>query len=456
MTMRASSWFVGLFVLTTLLGCAEKTDRMTTAQRQKVMQWVSKTPTKPEHPLDIKFGDKVTLIGYDITSDKLESGKGLSVTWHWRVDKSIEPGFRLFTHMADAEDVSRINLDMNGIIRQAFQPPGWDPGTYIQDPQVIMLPPDWKSPKVTFYMGFWKGESRLSVTGPNDGQNRARVLTLDVVTQAEELISLHAARAEKPLTLDGKLDEADWQKATATPSFVNTITGATADPKVSVKTLWDDTHLYVAFEVQDQLLKSTFDKNDDHLWEQDCVEIMVDPDGDGKNYFEIQVSPANKVFDTRYDARRVPKPFGHVDWNAGVKSGVELRGKLNDDEADEGYTAEIAIPWTAFAAGEPKHEAPKAGDTWRLNFFVMDTLENGQRAVGWSPPRVGDFHMPQRFGKLVFDSVSGPVPVASAEEAPATTAPASPSETTGGEAGGKAAPKAKTSGKGEKAKSSGG
>jgi len=416
---RVSSATVLLCFLVALIGCADKPGRIDPANREKVAQWVSTSPTKPSHPLDIKFGDKVTLIGYDSSSDKFAPGEAVSITWHWRVDKAIGDGFRQFTHLVDEKGVSRVNVDNNGMIRQMFPAGSWEAGSYIKDTQILKLPGGWSSPKVLMYVGFWKGSARLPVTaGPKDNANRALALTLDVSTVEEPPLEIRAARASKPLKLDGKLDEAAWASAASSPSFVNTMTGVTAEPKVSVKTLWDDTNLYVAFEVTDDFLKTRFENNDDHLWEEDTVEIMVDPDGDGKNYFELQVAPSNKNFDTRYDSRRLPKPFGHMDWNAGLTSGVALRGKLNDDEADEGYVVEIAIPWTAFAAGEPKHEAPKAGDAWRINFYVMDSRKEGQRSVGWSAPRVGDFHVPKRFGKILFDAPTEVAPVASEETKP--------------------------------------
>jgi hypothetical protein len=44
---------------------------------------------------------------------------------------------------------------------------------------------------------------------------------------------------------------------------------------------------------------------------------------------------------------------------------------------------------------------PPEGSTWRVNFYVMDTQRGGgQRAVGWSPPLEGDFHVPARFGRV--------------------------------------------------------
>jgi hypothetical protein len=80
-----------------------------------------------------------------------------------------------------------------------------------------------------------------------------------------------------------------------------------------------------------------------------------------------------------------------------------LNGKLDDDAADTGYVVELAIPWTAFATGEPPATRPTADTTWRMNFFVMDARKEGrQRAVGWSAPRIGDFHTLAQFGRVVF------------------------------------------------------
>jgi hypothetical protein len=411
------------------LGCSKKKD--VEGARQKAAALLSKEAPKPQHALDIGFGDAITLLGYDLSAEKAEPGKPVTVTWYYRVNKALDGDWLQFTHLADGDNKSRINLDRNGPLRQDLAPGLWEAGSYVKDPQTINLPDDWKSDKVVVYLGFWKDNERLAVKGPSDGKKRARALELEVsgvTATAEPFPELTAARATGALKLDGKLDEPVWALAASTGPLVNTMNGGPAEPHVTVKSAWDDKHLYVAFDVADDYLKSTFDKNDDHLWEQDCVEIMLDPDGDGKNYFELQVSPANKAFDTRYDTRRVPKPFGHVDWNAGLVSGVVLKGKLNDEEKDGGYVAEIAIPWTAFAAGEPKHEAPKAGDTWRGNFYVMDAREKTVRANGWSPPRVGDFHVPRKFGKITFAAAVEPTAVAEKPDAKAAEKPAKAAE----------------------------
>jgi hypothetical protein len=168
--------------------------------------------------------------------------------------------------------------------------------------------------------------------------------------------------------------------------------------------LWDDESLWVAFEVQDDFLKCTYEPGtqDPHLWEQDTVELMIDPDGDGEGYFELQVSPTGLVFDTRFDTVRNPAPFGYPSWSSELEPGVAVRGTVNDEEADQGYTVEARIPFGAFAAGSDPAEPPNPGDTWRIALYVLDARPEGQWGVGWSPPLVGDFHVPDRFGRVTF------------------------------------------------------
>ena len=65
-----------------------------------------------------------------------------------------------------------------------------------------------------------------------------------------------------------------------------------------------------------------------------------------------------------------------------------MQGKVNDDKDDQGYSVELAIPWTAFAAGPTPAQPPAAGATWRMNFFVMDMRRDGQRPARSRRPRL--------------------------------------------------------------------
>ena len=221
-------------------------------------------------------------------------------------------------------------------------------------------------------------------------------------------ITVKAISSGETITVDGKLDEPAWAKATETGPFVDVASGA-VNPRIpvqgSARLLWDDQALYVGFDVKDTTIRGGFpaDAPDPHLWERDTVEVMIDPDGDGdnKDYYEIQVSPQNLVFDSQFDDYNRPRggnagPFGHQDWSAGLTSAVVLRGTIDaDEDKDEGYTVEARIPWKSFTKAKTSPPAP--GDTWRMNFYAMQN--NG--GVAWSPILgMGNFHKASRFGRV--------------------------------------------------------
>lgn len=395
---------------TVLAGCVEKSRDLTRSERERLDPYVTEEDTEPQHELGVEFEDKVELVGYDLSTETWRPGQQLTVTWHWKVKRSLEEGWKLFTHVTDASGANRVNADMEGVVRELYQPGAWKAGETIKDEQTITLPAEWSDSRASIYVGLWNGPHRLRITsGPSDGENRARGLTIPTPQPAAgeepaptpDVPSIDVNRASD-ITIDGKLEEPEWRSAQATPAFVNTMDGSAAGFGVTAKLLWDDENLYVGFVVDDDYLKSEFSERDDHLWEQDTVEVMLDPGGDGRNYFELQVSPQNVVFDTRYDTRRNPGPIGHADWNADIETGVDLDGTVNDGSEDEGYTVEMAIAWSSFETGNPPAGKPEAGQVWRANLYVMDTREEGSRAAAWSPPRVGDFHVPNRFGNLRF------------------------------------------------------
>ncbi len=395
-------------------GCVEKEKQLTAAEREQVKSFVRSDKPSPKYPLNVDFDGRVKLLGYDIDAmpSVWKPGQTLDIKWYWHAVKDPGDDWKIFTHLASPTQGVAANRDGGSVVRSLHQPSRWKAGQFVVDEQKLDLPRDWNGKTATVYLGLWRGKERMPIkSGANDGDDRARAFSLPVggKAEAEKLPQLTARRAVEAPKIDGKLD-GPWNAAAWTDYFVNTMTGAEALPKARVKVLFDDAHIFFGFDVQDDYLKSEFDKNGDHLWKADCVEVMLDPGGDGRNYFELQVSPKGKVFSTRYDTRRKPGPFGHVDWKSEITAAVQTRGKVGDDEKDQGYTAEIKIPWSSFATGTPPAQPPKEGEMWRLNFFVMDSREEGQRAVGWSAPRVGDFHTLGQFGTVRFGLPSVVVP----------------------------------------------
>ena len=414
---------VALTIGLALIGCVEKKKKLSEAEREAAANIVLTTPPQPQHKLDFRFENKVRLLGYDISTKLAEENVPFTITWYWQVLEPMGEGWKLFTHLADASKNNRINLDAVRPVRELYPAESWKKGDYIRDLQEITLPEDWNSPLAIFYLGFWNGPHRLHVIGPSDGDNRAEGLRLEVESgpPVPEPPRLIARRLSAPLVIDGKIDDAEWAATQPSEGFVQTMTGAKGAFAAHVRVAYDAQNLYCAFDVADDYLKSTFTQPDDHLWEQDAVEIMLDPDGDGRNYFEIQASTGGVVFDTRYDTRRRPPPFGEIAWSSHALAKLALDGTPNDDEADRGYTVEMAIPWSAFDAGGTPADPPGPGEQWRMNFFVMDAREHGQRAVGWSPPMIGDFHTLNRFGRVVFPQAAVVRAMPAAGTAPGAT-----------------------------------
>jgi hypothetical protein len=135
---------------------------------------------------------------------------------------------------------------------------------------------------------------------------------------------------------------------------------------------------------------ATITQRDGNLWEEEVVEVFIDPVGDLETYFELEVNPLNTVLDLvlRRNRSGYRKDFA---WDCEGLRTAAVRTR-------EGWNAEFLIP---FAALVP--EAPKAGDQWRVNFHRIDRPKNRDRELSaWKPTLLATFHAPQRFGILQF------------------------------------------------------
>jgi polyisoprenoid-binding protein YceI len=295
-------------------------------------------------------------------------------------------------------------------VRGRFKVSRWKKGVIIRDEHAISLPRTWKAPEAEIYVGLWRGAERMKVAkGPSDGKDRVLAARLPVSagTATEPRRRYQARKAAAAPVLDGDLSDATWKGLPSTGRFVGSMDGAAAEARTDAKLAWDDGHLYVAFEVEDSDVASTFTRRDDKLWTQDAVEMFIDADGDGKEYVELQVSPAGVVFDSYLPEYRKNED----DWSSGMRVAVKVDGTLNKrDDKDRGWSVEMEIPMAAVKGrSSDAHELPpKLGSSWRVNFFRMDKpVEGPQVATAWSPPKVGDFHALDRFGEVRFVDAEG-------------------------------------------------
>jgi hypothetical protein len=227
-------------------------------------------------------------------------------------------------------------------------------------------------------------------------------------------------RASRPLTLNGKVDDAAWTAAPWTEPFVDIEGAVRPTPRflTRARMLWDDRFFYVGADLVEPHVWATLTERDSVIFHDNDFEVFIDPDGDNHQYFEIEINALNTVWDLR-----LVKPYRDggpalTEWDAvGMKTAVHVDGTLNDPSGrDRGWSLEMAIPWTALAefAGVPC--PPRDGDRWRINFsrveWDIEVAAGVYRKVErrpehnwvWSPQGVIDMHRPERWGFAQFSS----------------------------------------------------
>jgi hypothetical protein len=153
---------------------------------------------------------------------------------------------------------------------------------------------------------------------------------------------------------------------------------------------WSGDFFHGLFLCQDPNPWATKTKRDDALWEEEAVELFLDPFGDSLSYFEIEINPLNTVADlvirrTRSGLKR--------DFRWDCEGLSTACGTLA-----YGWVAAFRIPFLSLGDCHPARCA-----VWRANFARIDRPKNEPCELSaWSPTFVKTFHVSRRFGALRF------------------------------------------------------
>ncbi len=216
--------------------------------------------------------------------------------------------------------------------------------------------------------------------------------------------SYECYRAGGKIKIDGKLNERSWQQAAWTQEFVDISGEGFLKPvkATRAKMLWDNDFFYIAAQIDEDNIESHITQRDAVVWKENDFEVFLDPDGDCRNYFEIEVNARGNVFDLMLDRpyRDGGKFLVQLD---GIEPesfiAVHRQGTLNkSSDTDKCWTVEMAIP-RKFVTTEFNNPL-KAGNTWRVNFSRVQWLktEGPEENWVWSPTGKVDMHMPERWG----------------------------------------------------------
>lgn len=184
--------------------------------------------------------------------------------------------------------------------------------------------------------------------------------------------------------IDGKADPAEWTGA-ASVTLAENLTGVAPKAATDVLVGHDGTNLYLAFKCAEpelaRAVRTRYPGHDAPIWNNECVEVFLDPRGDRVSYSHFLVDLLNQ----RHDLLGSDSFGFNPAWQSAVSEGANQ------------WVAEIAIPFSSLGTA-----TPKPGQAWYGNFCRERKAVSELSA--WKPTG-GSFDAAGRFGLMVFDDL---------------------------------------------------
>jgi len=104
-------------------------------------QRVFSAPEVQHRVEDGNLGNRISLYGYDSSSDVVRPGETVHLTLYWRALDTMETSYTVFTHVLDSEN--RVRAQMDGLPQGGARPTtGWVPEEYIRDQYELVVQPE--------------------------------------------------------------------------------------------------------------------------------------------------------------------------------------------------------------------------------------------------------------------------------------------------------------------------
>lgn len=175
--------------------------------------------------------------------------------------------------------------------------------------------------------------------------------------------------------------------------LVETVTGSAPAMETRVRAFYDPAaaKLYFRFACADDEAHSDYTERDEPIYNQDVLEVFLCDGGDLHRYKEFEVSPFNVQFDADIAYHAPHRTTIGLAWNlAGWRS----------ETSSEPERGELTSVWEMPLYG--LDHVPQTGEKWRMNVYRIDHSARGMELSAWSPTGKPNFHVPERFGTLVF------------------------------------------------------
>jgi len=220
---------------------------------------------------------------------------------------------------------------------------------------------------------------QLAATTSGSGQ-RQRTVTRDLPVLGDQP-RLELSKADSAPTVDGQLAEAPWQQSPTVVGFGRMDGARKTGPRTKAWLTYDANALYAAFRCNEpnmDQLKLDATKLDANVFQDDSVEVMIEPDGDGegRNYRHVIVSAAGVLYDAK-----------------GFDNSVTLEGlEAATSHGESGWTAEITIPWAGLGLVDPPEQAGL--------LLARNRHAGGEHEIFQFPLSPNGNHQPAMFAEL--------------------------------------------------------
>ena len=191
---------------------------------------------------------------------------------------------------------------------------------------------------------------------------------------------VRVSRTDTPPEIDGRLDDEVWRTAAMLSEFVqqSPLDGAPATEDTELYIAYDSEHIYFAFYLHysDPSLMRASRVDRDTAWQDDLVTVYLDTFMDQQVCYDFDLNAYNVQGDGIISANQAEGgaiPFADRSWEALFYSGTQI--------VEDGYTAEMAIPFKSFRYPE---RPPGVEHRWGLQ-IVREIKGKNQESVVWAP-----------------------------------------------------------------------
>jgi hypothetical protein len=224
-----------------------------------------------------------------------------------------------------------------------------------------------------------------------------------------------ARYTEKPLVIDGSLDNPVWKKAVRYPlSLSRDSKPCVPQEGGEVMLLWDDEHLYIGARLVDSDVVQKGQKDQEHLYTTgDLLEVFLKPEKE-EWYWELYGTPNNKKTVFWFPSRKFLGIFRNMyQWTGklmDMQVAACVEGTLNNSkDRDTCWTVEMILPvrqfapWYMFTPKEDHYFGP--GSKWRIlisRYNYSRYLEEKELSMAPQLSR-SNFHYLEEYGIIRFE-----------------------------------------------------